>query len=727
MAYNMSASSSSSIANQQRPFSSMRQPLQPLTAPAQSEAERQSASAQLDAAALGLLQLHAQRPEPAAATPLTASLKRRLNGSEAARDIRQAKRARNSDSVLLSRTDVVAVLRAALGRPDLEPKQWQLEAAFRLLQGADGIIAAGTGSGKSLIWWTAALASPTAAFVVLEPITSLAVEQVRSSPVLVIYVFENAAKLQAAGIGAVAINADTVRDGSGAQQPDADALAAVKAGRVRFVFISPEMLLLNGAVSHAVCEGSFSKRVAGIIFDEAHIVYDWGIKPSKNNGAAFRLEYGKAAMIRARFTAAVPVLAALRHSVKPMLGLAEVLPANVAQIENIPKTLIYVNTRSEARRGVQSLRRLLPRRLHAAVQRITGDDSARRSQEMLEKMRQGAVRIIVCTEALGMGVDLPCIDLVVQWRLPRDFKDLVQHFGRGARGHGTKAQALLLYDEWVKRASQGEPLSASLQERWLKIDPLLRQWLSTKTCKRRTMDDLLALDFDALATSLGQTSKAAISADLAKLCQNRPEIFMWRRPSAYFNDGGDTNAQACCAPCGAPFQPQPMQRLPEPKAATSIHLQAPPPSVHTNALRQNLGERLLDWRQLRHETEGRAQYVQEQAVMADGVLCALADRAPRILARRLNKAPFDVKLLEMLLGPASGLSSTRYASLISLLGEWAADHVHDPVAKLLTFEGYMPRGQALSSRLQAATSRGEASTSRSQASTSQQEELRPTI
>ncbi|KAL9934239.1 hypothetical protein V8E36_006695, partial [Tilletia maclaganii] len=58
------------------------------------------------------------------------------------------------------------------------PRQWQVEAAYRLLHGADGVVVAGTGSGKSLIWWIAALTSPESCYVVIEPITSLAVEHV---------------------------------------------------------------------------------------------------------------------------------------------------------------------------------------------------------------------------------------------------------------------------------------------------------------------------------------------------------------------------------------------------------------------------------------------------------------------------------------------------------------------------------------------------------------------
>ncbi|KAL9936518.1 hypothetical protein V8E36_004586 [Tilletia maclaganii] len=467
---------------------------------------------------------------------------------------RTPKRTRLSRSALLSREEVIAALRAALCRPELSPKQWQLEAAYRLLQGADGVVAAGTGSGKSLFWWIAALAMSEACFVVIEPIPAWLLNKY-------------AAKLKAAGIDAVAINKESMKHGS--ETTESNVLASVKSGQTRFIFVSPEMMLLNEAVNRAVCESKWSKNVRAIIFDETHIVYDWGIKPSKNSGAAFRPEYGKAAILRARFRGDIPVLAlsatlcgpcllaivkalgfgrlpffcldaerqqdrcsydiqAIRHPLRGMRGLAETLPSNPSTVDDLPRSLIFVNTKAETRQGLRSLRSILPPSLRDAVQRVTGDDSASRVQEILRQFREGSVRVIVCTEALGMGVDLPNIDLVIQWRLPRDFKDLVQHFGRAARTPGAKAHVLLLYDDWTERVAHAGATTSTLQARWNKIDPLLREWLSPKRCKRKALDELLALDFKALESIIADgTSSTSVSTDISDLCRTQPHFFFW--------------------------------------------------------------------------------------------------------------------------------------------------------------------------------------------------------
>jgi len=108
-------------------------------------------------------------------------------------------------------------------------------------------------------------------------------------------------------------------------------------------------------------------------------------------------------------------------------------------------------------------------------------------------------------------------------------------------------------------------------------------------------------------------------------------------------------------------------------------------------IRQDLGVRLLEWRRKQHEGSPLAAFLQEQVVMADSVLLGLADRAPRVLARRLQNAYFNERLVEMLLGASSGVAVELYTPLAALLEAWAVSHTADPVAKQLTFEGFLPR------------------------------------
>ncbi|MGV3563590.1 MAG: DEAD/DEAH box helicase [Nocardioides sp.] len=75
------------------------------------------------------------------------------------------------------RTDLIRLSTTRLGVP--EPHEAQLAAVRSLLAGRDVLLVAPTGSGKSLVYPLAALASD-ALCVVVTPLLSLAADQVRS-------------------------------------------------------------------------------------------------------------------------------------------------------------------------------------------------------------------------------------------------------------------------------------------------------------------------------------------------------------------------------------------------------------------------------------------------------------------------------------------------------------------------------------------------------------------
>ncbi|KAJ6543665.1 hypothetical protein B0H10DRAFT_2388101, partial [Mycena sp. CBHHK59/15] len=60
--------------------------------------------------------------------------------------------------------------------------------------------------------------------------------------------------------------------------------------------------------------------------------------------------------------------------------------------------------------------------------------------------RQG-LRVLVCTDAAGMGCDIPDIELVVQWKLPKNLSSWVQRAGRVARARGSTGMAVMLVEK----------------------------------------------------------------------------------------------------------------------------------------------------------------------------------------------------------------------------------------------------------------------------------------
>lgn len=59
---------------------------------------------------------------------------------------------------------------------------------------------------------------------------------------------------------------------------------------------------------------------------------------------------------------------------------------------------------------------------------------------------QPAVRIIICTNAFGMGLDVPDVRLVVHWQHPASVEDYLQEFGRAGRD-GKPSLAVLFTDD----------------------------------------------------------------------------------------------------------------------------------------------------------------------------------------------------------------------------------------------------------------------------------------
>ncbi len=60
------------------------------------------------------------------------------------------------------------------------------------------------------------------------------------------------------------------------------------------------------------------------------------------------------------------------------------------------------------------------------------------------RSEQSSIQIVVATTALGMGMDIPDVDMVVQWNIPltNDIGDLWQRFGCAARDQSRRGIAV---------------------------------------------------------------------------------------------------------------------------------------------------------------------------------------------------------------------------------------------------------------------------------------------
>lgn len=64
-----------------------------------------------------------------------------------------------------------------------------------------------------------------------------------------------------------------------------------------------------------------------------------------------------------------------------------------------------------------------------------GNLSSKEKKEHQEEFQTGRKTIMVCTNAFGMGIDIPDIRYVIQYQLPVCIEDLLQQLGRASRDH----------------------------------------------------------------------------------------------------------------------------------------------------------------------------------------------------------------------------------------------------------------------------------------------------
>lgn len=119
-----------------------------------------------------------------------------------------------------------------------------------------------------------------------------------------------------------------------------------------------------------------------------------------------------------------------REKLSLLLGLLE--------REGTKRTMIFVNTRHEARRLVEALRR------HGYQARgLTGNVDQRRRLKVLDDFKDGTLPILVATDVASRGLHIEGVTHVINYDLPQDPEDYVHRIGRTARA-GAEGKAIAL-------------------------------------------------------------------------------------------------------------------------------------------------------------------------------------------------------------------------------------------------------------------------------------------
>lgn len=93
-------------------------------------------------------------------------------------------------------------------------------------------------------------------------------------------------------------------------------------------------------------------------------------------------------------------------------------------------------------------------------------------------------RIIMATDAMGMGIDNPDIQLVVQWRQPATLCSLWQRAGRAARGASITGEFIWLVEPWCFAVAMSGTSSTSYSR---SLPQELSDVINSKHCIRRSI------------------------------------------------------------------------------------------------------------------------------------------------------------------------------------------------------------------------------------------------
>lgn len=230
-------------------------------------------------------------------------------------------------------------------------------------------------------------------------------------------------------------------------------------GHYNFLYISPERLLSDMFVAKI----SRMKDICMITVDEAHCVSQWGYD--------FRPAYLNISKLRHLISYHVPVLAltatATPEVVDDIQERLEFKEKNVFSMSFERKNIAYIvrSTEDKACELLHILKSVTEgsaivytrsRKLTGEIARFINDngisaDSFHAGLTDAEKdLRQkswtrGRNRVMVATNAFGMGIDKPDVRVVIHYNVPDSIEAYFQEAGRAGRD-GNKAYAVMLYN-----------------------------------------------------------------------------------------------------------------------------------------------------------------------------------------------------------------------------------------------------------------------------------------
>jgi ATP-dependent DNA helicase RecQ len=329
-------------------------------------------------------------------------------------------------------TSPQAILKQYWNHDRFRPLQQEIIRA--VLEGKDVLALLPTGGGKSICFQVPAMAKEGLCLVV-SPLIALMKDQVEN--------------LRRRNITAYAVY-------SGMTRKDVEStLKTAARSNCKFLYVSPERL-----------ETGLFKEFLGILkvnllaVDEAHCISEWGydFRPPYLRIAALREELPGIPVLALTATATREVEADICSNLRlknpdvfrqpffrenlsfSVFRVGSKVDRICGILEKVPgSAIVYCSSRKKTREVSDGLVRhgIHSQYYHAG---LTTEDRNERQKEW----KNDRIRVMVCTNAFGMGIDKPDVRIVVHADMPDCPENYYQEAGRAGRD-GKKAYAVLLY------------------------------------------------------------------------------------------------------------------------------------------------------------------------------------------------------------------------------------------------------------------------------------------
>ena len=369
----------------------------------------------------------------------------------------------------------------------------QSEAIEAALEGRDAIVVLPTGSGKSVCYQIPAIVAARngrGTTIVISPLIALMQDQVGA--------------LTGRGVHAAALHSHQE------EAEQSEAVACFLRGELDLLYVSPER----------AAKASFRRMLARVeiallAIDEAHCVSQWGhdfrpdfmllselrevvdvpmialtatATPIVMKEIESRLSLREAVVVRTGFDRPnlnFSVRALRKESSRVEVVLEELDRAKIRGRGGRGRAIVYCSTRKVTERVAKALRGagLRAGHYHAGRTKLARE----RAQTAFE---MGRTRVLVATNAFGMGIDLPDVRLIVHFQTPGSVEAYYQEAGRAGRD-GDPAECLLFFGladlTTQRRLSERSTNGAAQEQRREDALAKIERYATEERCRHQTL------------------------------------------------------------------------------------------------------------------------------------------------------------------------------------------------------------------------------------------------